>query len=164
MSGKSGMKKNGNALRLGRRHSKTDVRTQFAALCYRRRRKNKFEVLLITGRKSGRWKLPKGWPVNGLTPAEAAMKEAYEEAGVLGTCHDECIGHYCYAKSLRKPHKTLPCIVAVFPVRCTGIADIYPETGERNRVWLTPKKATKLVSEPSLKSILENFDPVRLDN
>ena len=122
------MKKDSNAVRLGRRHSKTDARTQFAALCYRKRKKKKYEILLITGRKSGRWKLPKGWPVNGLTPAEAAIKEAYEEAGVLGTCHEECIGHYCYAKSLGKRRRTLPCIVAVFPVRCTKFTDEYPES------------------------------------
>ena len=60
---------------------KTGLRTQFAALCYRLR-KGKPEVLLVTSRRSKRWIIPKGWPQNGMLPAQSAAIEALEEAGV----------------------------------------------------------------------------------
>ena len=46
---------------------KTDVRTQFAALCWRVM-DGKVQILLITSRGSGRWIVPKGWPMDGQTP------------------------------------------------------------------------------------------------
>ena len=58
---------------------KRETRAQFAALCYRRR-KTGVEVLLVTSRDTKRWIIPKGWPMNGLTPANAAAQEAGEEA------------------------------------------------------------------------------------
>jgi 8-oxo-dGTP pyrophosphatase MutT (NUDIX family) len=42
-------------------------------------------VLLMTSRDTGRWIIPKGNIDAGATPAKAAEKEAYEEAGVKGT-------------------------------------------------------------------------------
>ena len=54
---------------------KSDVRTQFAALCYRVV-KDKVQVLVISSRGTGRWIVPKGWPMDGKTPAEAALQEA----------------------------------------------------------------------------------------
>ena len=48
--------------------SKNDVRSQFAALCYRIKAGNP-EILLITSRGTGRWIVPKGWPEDGMTPA-----------------------------------------------------------------------------------------------
>lgn len=142
-------------------HSKTDPRTQFAALCYRRGKGGKVKVLLVTGRRTGRWKLPKGWPTVGLTPAQTAKKEAFEEAGVKGTHHEQCVGHYVYVKST-DGKTTFPCIVAVFPVNVARQAKKFPESGERKFVWLTLNKAAKMVEEPSLKSVLKQFDPSML--
>ena len=162
-TGKNQMSNSQAAISFSDNHSKSDPRTQFAALCYRRSRDRKTEVLLVTGRRTGRWKLPKGWPTAGLTPAETAMKEAYEEAGVRGTRHEECVGHFVYDKTLNGK-ATLPCIVAVFPIKVSSLAKKFPETGERKFMWLTPKKAAKKVEEPSLKSILKQFDPSNLRN
>ena len=58
-----------------------DARTQYGALCWRMHR-GKVEVLLITSRDTGRWVIPKGWPIDGLAPAQTAAREAWEEAGV----------------------------------------------------------------------------------
>ena len=60
---------------------KQDPRTQFAALPYRRR-KGQVQVLLITSLDTDRWILPKGWPMDGCTPAATAAQEAWEEAGI----------------------------------------------------------------------------------
>jgi len=35
------------------------------------------EILLITTRRSRKWSIPKGWPMEGKTDPEAAAREAY---------------------------------------------------------------------------------------
>ena len=58
-------------------------RLQVAALCYRTGADGK-EVLMITSRGTGRWIIPKGWPVEGKDGPASALQEAWEEAGVKG--------------------------------------------------------------------------------
>jgi len=137
--------------------AKNDVRSQFAALCYRIKA-DKPEVLLITSRGTGRWIVPKGWPEDGMTPAECALKEAWEEAGVVGKAQDRCLGLFSYAKMI-EPGVSYPCVAMVYPVRVKSLAKTYPEQGERQRKWLTPKRAATRVAEPELARILRDFDP-----
>lgn len=133
---------------------KRDVRTQFAALCYRLRKKE-VEVLLITSRDSGRWIIPKGWPMDRLTPAEAAAQEAFEEAGVIGKAKEMVIGLYSYRKETVDDQ--LPCVVAVFPLKVQKLVKDYPEMAERDRRWFPARKAAEKVREPELRQILKNF-------
>ncbi len=42
------------------------------------------EVLLVTTRGTGRWTIPKGWPLADSLGAECAAREAFEEGGVRG--------------------------------------------------------------------------------
>lgn len=143
-----------------RMRSKSDLRTQFGALCYRIR-KDKPEVLLITSRGSGRWIIPKGWPMLGKTPGECALTEAWEEAGVQGKASEQCLGLFSYTK-IDETRENLPCVGLVFPVKVKALAKTYPEAGQRRRKWLRPKKAATLVSEPELSVILRHFDPAHL--
>ncbi len=136
---------------------KTDVRSQFAALCYRIQR-DKPQVLLITSRRTGRWIVPKGWPMDGMTPAQCAAQEAWEEAGVIGKTKDRCLGLYSYSKS-RGPIRGVPCVALVFPVRVKSLARDFPEKSQRRRKWFAPKKAASKVIEPELARILRDFDP-----
>ena len=46
-------------------------------------------ILLITSRGTRRWVIPKGWPMRGLKPQEAAAVEAAEEAGIVGEVEDQ---------------------------------------------------------------------------
>ncbi len=135
----------------------TDVRSQFGALCWRRNA-GVFQVLLITSRDTGRWIIPKGWPMEGKSPEAAAAQEAFEEAGVCGEVLPQCIGFYSYDKGLDKPSdgpSHVPCVVAVYPLQVSKLADDFPERHERRRKWFTPKKAAGKVSEPELQHILE---------
>lgn len=136
---------------------KTDVRTQFAALCYRIK-KGKLRILLVTSRRTGRWIVPKGWPIDGHTPAEAAVKEAWEEAGVRGLCDGRCIGIFSYSKG-HPELGDLPCVAMVFTVEVTDVADKYPESRQRDRKWVSPKKAAAMVDDPELSRIVRDFDP-----
>lgn len=139
---------------------KRDVRSQFGALVYRVK-DGKLQILLITSRRTGRWIIPKGWPMLGKRPAEAAAQEAWEEAGVKGTVSDQCLGLYSYYKT-RTRFGTLPCLVNVYPVKARKLSKIYPEVGQRRRKWFSPKKAAKLVREPELARLIKSFDPETL--
>lgn len=127
--------------------------TQFAALCMRAGARDKLEILLITSRETGRWVLPKGWPIEGLDPARSAAREAWEEAGVIGTVDDTCLGHFSYEKTFG-PAVAHPCLVAVYPLHVDRLADEFPEQGQRKRKWFTPAKAAEKVWEPGLAALL----------
>lgn len=142
---------------------KRDVRTQFAALCFRIIR-GKTEVLLVTSRRTARWILPKGWPMDGKTPAETVAIEAWEEAGVTGKVNPRCLGLFSYLKELDPEDDTfeesmLPCVVMVYALRVRAMSDDFPEAGQRKRKWLRLKKAAEMVDEPELAHLLRHFDP-----
>src|ERR1700722_12187832 len=58
--------------------------TQFAALPWRKSEGGTRQVMFLTSRETGRWVIPKGWPMKKRKPAEVASQEAYEEAGLAG--------------------------------------------------------------------------------
>jgi len=139
---------------------KRDVRTQFAALCWRQTGAG-VQILLVTSRQRRRWILPKGWPMDGATPAEAAETEAWEEAGVVGKTKPVCLGIFSYTKELN-PQDKLPCVVAVFPVKVTKIRDSWPEKKDRKRKWFSPAEAAAKVDEPELSAMIAKFDPAAI--
>lgn len=135
---------------------KRGLRTQFGAVCWRRR-KDRVELLLVSTRDDRRWVIPKGWPMDGKTPARAAAIEAWEEAGVAGRGRPVCIGLYTYLK--RPEDDGLPVVVAVFPLEVTRMARDWPERAQRKRRWVSRKKAAKLVGDPELARLLRDFTP-----
>jgi 8-oxo-dGTP pyrophosphatase MutT (NUDIX family) len=135
--------------------------TQYAALCYRIADRDRTEVLLITSRDTGRWVIPKGWPIVGKSASEGAAQEAFEEAGVIGRVDDHCIGLFSYRKVLG-PAQELPCVVAVYPLRVERLVQDFPEVGQRRRKWFAPAKAAAKVDEPELAALLRGFDPAGL--
>ncbi len=139
---------------------KGEVRMQLAALPWRLRR-GKVQVLLITSRTTRRWIVPKGWPIDGRTPAQAAATEAWEEAGARGTASPICIGIYSYTKGM-EVDPDLPVMVAVYPFEVRALAAGWPEAGQRRRKWLSRRKAAGRVDEPELAALIETFDPARL--
>jgi 8-oxo-dGTP pyrophosphatase MutT (NUDIX family) len=130
---------------------------QYGALCWRSGRDG-IEVLLITSRDTGRWVIPKGWPMPGLAPEAAAAQEAWEEAGVDGRVHPCCIGRFGYQKSL-SARATVPCAVAVYGLKVVDLAETYPEARERQRKWFRQEDAARLVAEPDLARIIAGFAP-----
>lgn len=131
-------------------------RVQTAALCWRKGKKGK-EVLLITSRDTGRWILPKGWPITGLDGAGTAAQEAWEEAGVKpARIKSKPVGHYHYVKKLDNGMRT-PVEATVYPIEVDHLADDFPEHEERKRSWMSPKQAAELVQEPELRELLLGF-------
>jgi len=141
--------------------AKRETRTQFAVLPYRLKKKGEVEVLLISSLDTGRWIIPKGWPMDGLRPAEAAAQEAWEEAGIRGRVYDDVLGLYSYSKWLDE-ELSLPCIVLVFAMEVARTDEAFPEAGQRKSKWMSQKKAAQRVDEPELTQIIASFDPARL--
>lgn len=129
---------------------------QVAALCYRSTGRGK-EVLLITSRGTGRWILPKGWPIDGLSGSESALREAWEEAGVeADERHVSWLGQFEYDKELDSGG-IVPVDAHVYLTPVLGLASRYPESGERRRKWFPVREAANLVREPGLRDILNRL-------
>jgi 8-oxo-dGTP pyrophosphatase MutT (NUDIX family) len=133
------------------------ARMQYGALCWRQGDAG-LEVLLITSRDTGRWIIPKGWPMPGLAPEAAAAQEAWEEAGVEGAVNALCLGRYGYLKLLGDTAQ-VPCAVAVYGLRVVRLADKFPEARMRDRRWFPQAEAAGLVAEADLGALISGFLP-----
>lgn len=105
-------------------------------------------LCLVTSRSGRRWVLPKGQIEAGQTPGEAALVEAWEEAGIVGVIDPEPAGAYCYEKFNREHH------VLVYRMSVTEVRDVWPERLLRHRTWLSVPEAIARVQEEGLKDIL----------
>lgn len=122
-------------------------------------------VLLVTSRGSGRWLIPKGNIDPGLTPAEAAAKETYEEAGIRGKiATDTPLGFFTSFKTLKSGEEK-PITVEVYALLVDRQLKRWPEAGEREACWMSADDAARSVREPGLarlllrlKEILESGD------
>lgn len=128
---------------------------QVAALCLRGKGA-RCEVLLVTSRGRGRWILPKGWPMRGRSLAEAALQEAWEEAGVKGRVRKKAIGRYRY-QNLLGDDIGLPVEARVFLIEQIKLADDYPEAGQRERRWWPLAEAAKRVDDAELATLLREI-------
>ena len=131
--------------------AKRTTGTQFAALPYRITEQG-IEVLIITSRRTHRWIVPKGWPIEELGPAGSAAREALEEAGVSGEIDTTALGHFHYVKEMRKT--SLPCRVDVFALRVTRQHKRFAEKDARELRWVTPLEAAAMVDEPGLRRLI----------
>ncbi|GAB0120085.1 NUDIX hydrolase [Acidisoma sp. 7E03] len=129
---------------------KTDV--QYGALPWRPTPYG-IEILLITSRGTGRWVIPKGWPIEGKKPHRAAEMEAFQEAGVKGLMKKKPIGAYPYAKRLPNGEERLMHI-EVYPLRVTLEVVKWRERKQRERRWFRAEEAAELVDEGGLAQII----------
>ncbi len=135
----------------------SERKEQVAALCYKTVA-GKRQVLLITSRGTGRWIVPKGWPISGKDGPQSALQEAWEEAGVKkADILEEPVGYYDYDKGLDNGD-SIPIEAQVYLVHVRHLKKKYPEVDERDRAWFSPREAAELVDEPDLKEILIKFD------
>jgi len=112
--------------------------------------------MLITSRGTGRWVIPKGWPMVGKQPYRAAEIEAFQEAGVKGLVKKKPIGSYPYSKRLPSGQERLM-HVEVYPLRVTLEAVTWHEKKQRERRWFRARDAAELVDEGGLAQIIEEW-------
>ncbi len=138
--------------------SKTKTRdaTQYAALPFRVAEDGSRQVMLLTSRGTGRWIIPKGWPIKGLKPREVAAREAFEEAGLLGRVSGKRpVGIFHYAKQIASD--PLLCEVRVFLLWVERQLDDWPEKAERQTMWVGLAEAADLVDEGGLAEIMRRL-------
>jgi 8-oxo-dGTP pyrophosphatase MutT (NUDIX family) len=138
----------GSAARVYRASKIARQRQQVAAVCYRARHGG-IEFLLVQTR-GGRWIFPKGGVEPGLTQAQSAALEAFEEAGVHGRMETIAFARYFR----RKPHaldvragkqpataRDLQPEGAVTAYLCEVSRLEAPQEANRNPTWFSAEKA-----------------------
>src|SRR5229473_2728208 len=107
---------------------------QVAAICFRDRGSG-IEFLLVQTRK-GRWIFPKGSAEPGLTHAQAAALEAFEEAGVHGRMEEASFARYVQRKggNLQNSAETELSFSAHL---CEVLRLDPPQESNRNRTWFS---------------------------
>lgn len=106
------------------------------------------KICLVTSSNGKRWVIPKGLIDPGHTAGQAALQEAWEEAGLTGVLAEEPSGSYLYEKWCGVCH------VIVFVMHVIDAAEIWPEQDVRERVWLSPAAALQRIVDPGLADIV----------
>jgi 8-oxo-dGTP pyrophosphatase MutT (NUDIX family) len=107
------------------------------------RRGKKVEVCLIRRKGSQKWGIPKGFIDPGDSPEQAALNEAFEEAGLRGQIVGRVVGLYDYKK------RGDPFTVAVFLMEVLKEQKDWQEMRFRERRWfLLDEAALLLASHP----------------
>lgn len=127
----------------------SDLRSQrkcdkVAAVCFRLR-SGVLEFLLVRTR-SGNWTFPKGNAEPGLTSAQAAALEAFEEAGVHGRMEE--ISFATYVRRKRASGGSPAGVELVFIAHlCQVLWLDQPQESGRNPTWFTTEKAKRRLCE-----------------
>lgn len=141
---------------MGKKQVKGRAFDQASVLPFRYRQ-GQLEFCLITSTGKRRWSFPKGVIDPGETPPQTALKEAAEEAGLRGEICGKPLGTYHYSKMGR----SLKVVVMLMKVR--KVASKWDESDQRERQWVTCRKATRLVSRTQLRKLVREAIK-RLDN
>jgi 8-oxo-dGTP pyrophosphatase MutT (NUDIX family) len=124
-------------------------RTRVAVLAVSSKKPGK--LLLITSRNSKSWSLPKGRLEISLSPVEAARREAFEEAGVVGRMSMRSQGSFSHRNSRGGKFR-----VRVFKMHVQRELSNWPEKGERRRRWVSIEAALKMIANPSLRRLVRS--------
>ena len=121
---------------------------QVAAVCYRVR-SGSIEFLLVRTRGSRRWTFPKGSAEAGLTHAQAAALEAFEEAGVHGRIEEISFARYVRGRSEAVKQTSIPAekAVVVNAHLCEVLRLRPPQESNRDRTWFSIADAKRSLRE-----------------
>jgi 8-oxo-dGTP pyrophosphatase MutT (NUDIX family) len=124
-------------------------RDQAAVIAFRRKAQA-IEICLIRNKGSKKWKIPKGFVDPGETAQQAALKEAWEEAGLHGRIIGDPIGSYEYEKW------NLDLTVALFLMEVKAMDDEWEESRFRERAWAPLDEAFARLRKHPVKSLLRD--------
>ncbi|MEQ1903307.1 MAG: NUDIX domain-containing protein [Pirellulaceae bacterium] len=105
------------------------------------------QFCLITGRRSGRWRYPKGHVKPYETPQDAAIAEALEEAGIRGELGNAPLKTLHFVKGGR------PYSLTMYLMHVEAIRLKWKESKERFRIWASVENALELIDCPDLKQL-----------
>jgi len=123
---------------------------QVAAVCYRIR-SGEIEFLLVRT-YSGHWTFPKGKAEPGLTHAQAAALEAFEEAGVHGRMEEASFARYVRRKrgnmrDLARSDRSVEKEIFVQAHLCEVSRLEAPKEQGRTPTWFSAKKTKRRLCE-----------------
>jgi len=113
-----------------------------------RHSKGTVKVCLIRRRGTEAWSLPKGSVDPGDTLEKTAVKESWEEAGILGRLCGESIGTYRYEKAATVLN------VSVYLMEVIAQEDDWDEAEFRERKWFTLQEANELLAQHPVQKLL----------
>ena len=122
--------------------------TQSAIIPYRIFEEN-LEILLVTSIRKKKWIIPKGFIEFNLSAFESAKKEAFEEAGVIGTNETIELGSFTIKK-----YGGLTNIV-VYSMEVEKFKDDYSEKTLRKRKWYMVDDAVEIISIPEVGNMIQ---------
>ncbi|MHC2484883.1 NUDIX hydrolase [Rhizobium leguminosarum] len=131
---------------------------QAGALCYRRTEGGGLDILFVGSRRNGRCGIPKGRVEDGEASSAAALREAFEEAGVVGIVDETVFGSFSYRKDTGPNHYR----VAVHLLQVLGIADEFPEKSIRKTRWFPLKDAARDAAQPGLRTLMSRVENLGL--
>lgn len=120
---------------------------QVAAVCYQISKRG-LEFLLVRTRNR-RWTFPKGSAESGLTHAQAAALEAFEEAGVHGRIEEAAFARYLRIKPIKPGRdRHAPQIEIVINAHLCEVSRLAaPQEADRNPTWFSAEKAKRKLRE-----------------
>jgi 8-oxo-dGTP pyrophosphatase MutT (NUDIX family) len=119
-------------------------------LAFRRESSGDPRVLLISRRRSKKWGIPKGRVVPHLSFRDNAIKEAFEEAGVVGKVSAFSVGVFRAEKRGTNPQQPEIIEVWVYLLDVAETLPDWPEKGKRATRWVTCEAAARRLREPVL--------------
>jgi 8-oxo-dGTP pyrophosphatase MutT (NUDIX family) len=119
-------------------------------LALRHRKKGEPQILLVSKKRSKEWGIPKGRAESHLGFAENAAKEAFEEAGVIGSVSPNAIGMFRAKKRSANREIRLIVEVWVYLLEVTETLAKWPEKQKRQTKWVSCEAAARLLREPVL--------------
>src|SRR5437588_12175603 len=120
---------------------------QVAAVCYQISKRG-LEFLLVRTR-NGRWTFPKGSVEAGLTHAQAAALEAFEEAGVHGRIEEVSFARYVPKRSgaANPASRSEEKAAVVNAYLCEVLRLRPPQESKRDRTWFSAEEAKRRLRE-----------------
>ena len=136
------------------------VIVQAGAIAWRSEEKGRWELLLVTSRRTGRWILPKGNIDAGSAARCTVAQELREEAGVVG---DVAMVPFATVESVKiRPPNYWPVSISFYPVRIRDVLDTWPERHQRERRFCAAHEAVVLVNEPDVSEMISRFAATRV--
>jgi diphosphoinositol-polyphosphate diphosphatase len=125
---------------------------QYGVLPYFKK-SGKIRIILITGRNSNLWIVPKGNQMPHKTKRESAIREAYEESGLTGLLDGDRIFCIPIISHGKKTDLTL------YPMRVNiPLLKKWPERNQRKRIEVSCKRARSLVTWPELGDCIKLWE------
>jgi 8-oxo-dGTP pyrophosphatase MutT (NUDIX family) len=123
-------------------------------------RGDQIAILFVTSQTRGRWIFPKGTLEEGENQLQAAKREAYEEAGVIG----DLLKYFPITLPITKKndHGVTKVPVTFYPLLVTDQLEDWPEKKIRQRHWSLLSNANKVTDRADFLQLINQFNQLSL--